>query len=133
LGTAWLFQQFATGTLPNFNYTPGSGLVTSAYLLQNAFWVLEGQIGNNFNDVFLNMVISQFGSLAAAEADNNGVYRVGVLGLTAVTATGAPGAQAQPMLNLTRSIDLLPDGGSVLILMGVGLSGLALFARKFRS
>jgi hypothetical protein len=102
-------------------------------LLQNAFWVLEGQIGNNFNDVFLNMVISQFGSLAAAEADNNGVYRVGVLGLTAVTATGAPGAQAQPMLNLTRSIDLLPDGGSVLILMGVGLSGLALFARKFRS
>jgi hypothetical protein len=88
---------------------------------------LEGQIGNNFNDIFLNMVVTQFGSLAAAEVDNNQQYGVGVLGLTTVTPTGAPGAPAQPMLTL------LPDGGSVLMLMGMGLSGLAVFARKFRS
>jgi hypothetical protein len=127
VGTAWLFQQFATGTLGGYNYTPGVGRINSAYLLQNAIWVLEGQIGNNFNDIFLNMVVTQFGSLAAAEVDNNQQYGVGVLGLTTVTPTGAPGAPAQPMLTL------LPDGGSVLMLMGMGLSGLAVFARKFRS
>jgi hypothetical protein len=127
VGTAWLFSQFAAGTLANYNYTPGAGRVNSAYLLQNAIWVLEGQIGNNFSDIFLTMVVNQFGSLGAAGADNNQQYGVGVLGLTTVTATGAPGAPAQPMLTL------LPDGGSVLILMGMGLSGLAVFARKFRS
>ena len=125
LGTAWLFQQFAQGVLANYNYTPGAGRVNSAYMLQNAIWVLEGQIGNNFNDVFLNMVVAQFGSLAAAGADNNQAYSVGVLGLHTLDINGRPTqTAAQPMLTL------LPDGGSALLLLGLGLSGLALFSRK---
>jgi hypothetical protein len=121
LGTAWLFQCFAQGTLVNYNYTPGANRANSAYLLQNAIWVLEGQIGNNFSDIFLTMVTTKFGSLAAAEADNNQTYGVGVLGLT-----GVNGAPAQPMLTL------LPDGGSALLLLGMSLSGLALISRKMR-
>lgn|ERR1022692_235595 len=127
VGTAWLFLQFAQGSLAGYNYTPGVGRVNSAYLLQNAIWVLEGQIGNNFADVFLAAAITRFGSLAAAELDNNQQFGVGVLGLNTVTANGGVGAPAQPMLTL------LPDGGSVLILLGMGLSGLAVFARKFRA
>jgi hypothetical protein len=127
VGTAWLFLQFAQGALAGYNYTPGLGRANSAYLLQNAIWVLEGQIGNNFGDVFLNEVITKFGSLANASLDNNQQYGVGVLGLTTLNPNGGPGNPAQPMLTL------LPDGGSVLILMGMGLSGLAVFARKFRA
>jgi len=122
LGTAWLFQQFAQGVLANYNYTPGVNRANSAYLLQNAIWVLEGQIGNNFSDIFLTMVTTQFGTLVAAEADNNQKYDVGVLGLT-----GANGAPAQPMLTL------LPDGGSALLLLGMSLSGLALISSKMRA
>ena len=44
VGTAWLFQQFALGSLAGYNYTPGAGRVDSAYLLQGAIWLLEGQI-----------------------------------------------------------------------------------------
>jgi len=129
-----LFQQFAQGVLANYNYVPGpipTGRSQSAYLLQNAIWVLEGQIGNNFPDVFLNMVVTQFGSLVAAEADNNQTYKVGVLGLTGIGPEGRPTTPAQPMLTLLPS--LVPDGGSALLLLGMGLSGLALVSRKMRA
>jgi hypothetical protein len=134
LGTAWLYSQFARGTLAGsgYNYTSGAGRVNSAYELQLAIWILEGQysLGSIIpgSDPFINAVIAQFGSLVAAEADNNLTYGVAVLGLEYLDANGRPtGVRAQPMLTL------LPDGGSVLILLGMGLSGLALFARKFRS
>jgi len=132
LGTAWLFSQFATGTLAGYNYTPGAGRSSSAYELQIAIWILEGQypIASIVpgSDPFLNAAITKFGSLLGAEADNNQTYSVGVLGLNYVDANGRPtGTAAQPMLTL------LPDGGSVLILLGMGLSGLAVFARKFRA
>jgi len=131
LGTAWLFSQFAGGSLGSYNYTAGVGRASSAYQLQLAIWVLEGQYplasivpGSN---PFINAVITQFGTLLGAEADNNQTYSVGVLGLNYVDANGRPLGAAQPMLTL------LPDGGSVLILLGMGLSGLAVFARKFRA
>jgi hypothetical protein len=132
LGTAWLFLQFAGGTLPGYNYTPGVGRSDSAYHLQLAIWILEGQYPLASivpgSDPFLNAAIAAFGgTLAGAEADNNGKYDVGVLGLATINPNGSPGAQVQPMLVL------LPDGGSVLILLGMGLSGLAVFARKFRA
>jgi hypothetical protein len=136
LGTAWLFLQFAGGTLAGYNYTPGNSIgerANSAYQLQLAIWILEGQYPLASiipgSDPFLNAAIAAFGgTLVGAEADNNGKYDVGVLGLETLDANGRPsGAQAQPMLTL------LPDGGSVLILLGMGLSGLAVFARRFRS
>jgi hypothetical protein len=131
LGTAWLFIQFAGGSLSGYNYTPGAGRASSSYQLQLAIWILEGQYPLASiipgSDPFLNAAIAQFGTLVGAEADNNQKYGVGVLGLTTVTPTGGIGSPVQPMLTL------LPDGGSVLILLGMGLSGLAVFARKFRA
>ena len=133
LGTAWLFQRFAQGVLANYNYVPGpvpTGRAQSAYFLQLAIWTLEGQysyIGNpNGGNIFLIAAESMFGSLAAASLDNNQTFKVGVLGLT--SPNGAP---AQSMLTLLPPV--VPDGGSALFLLGMGLSGLALISRKMRA
>lgn len=131
LGTAWLFQQFAHGTLAGYNYTPGFSGNPAAPLradcainLQAAIWVLEGTYSYPDPSVnpFLVAVKNFFGSIAAASADNNGTYAVGVLLLTDLRT----GANVQPMLTL------LPDGGSALIMLGMALSSLAVFSRKFR-
>lgn len=131
LGTAWLYQQFATGGtfggLATYDYTVGVNRVNSAYAMQLAIWVLEGQydITSIVSNTFLDAVTTKFGSIANAEVDNNQVYDVGVLGLNTLDANGRPTTTAaQPMLTL------LPDGGSALLLLGMGLTGLALVSRK---
>jgi hypothetical protein len=133
IGTAWLFSQFAHGTLAGYNYTPGVNRVNSAYALQLAIWTLEG--GYSFGslaqdraaDSFLQTVANQFGGgdaglLAAMATLGGAAYDVGVLQLQ-----NANGGNVQPMLTL------LPDGGSALILLGMGLSCLTFVARKFRA
>lgn len=48
---AWLYTQFATGTLTGYVYTPGSGRETSAGALQRVIWSLEGEGGGTDWDV----------------------------------------------------------------------------------
>lgn len=141
MGTAYLYQQFATGVLNHYNYTPGSNgsanpatwlRADAAYQLQLAIWALEGTYSYpNFTvNVFLNDIIGggkQFASLAAAMAANNsGGFGVGTLRLTTIGGQN-PGTPVQGMLTL------LPDGGTTLMLMGIGFSSLALVSRKFRA
>jgi hypothetical protein len=138
-GTAWLYQQFATGVLAGYNYASigggtSSGRATSAFYLQDAMWTLEGEYsyigglaGDLADNAFLALVAAQYGGgtngLASAMAANlPGGYDVGTLYLT--SANGSP---AQGMLTL------LPDGGTTLMLMGLGFSSLALVSRKFRA
>src|ERR1044072_420542 len=125
-GTGWLYSQFARGTLAGYNYTVGQTRVDSAYYLQLAIWVLEGQYwyGANSADLaadlaannpFINAVAGQFGGgiggLSAAMLRlGGGAYGVGVLGLQDLRSD----TQRQPMLTL------LPDGGSALILLEIG-------------
>lgn len=128
LGSAWLYGQFAAGSLPNYNYTPGSGRTTSATELQKALWALEdetdganvpwGTMATPGNNVFLNAVVGKFGSLAAAKADNNGLFAVQVLNLTTPT---------------TRNQDIIvrtPDSGTTLGLLGLGLASVAVATRR---
>jgi hypothetical protein len=128
LGTAWLYQQFATGALVGYRYNilgdPGRAL--DAMNVQLAIWYLEGTYGYPDPSVnsFLNKVKNHFGTLAAATADSNGAFGVGALNLYTL---GRNPTAVQPMLTL------LPDGGSALILLGMALSGMAVIARKFRS
>ena len=127
IGTAWLFQQFAYGTLAGYDYTPGAGRASSAFNLQLAIWTLEGTYnyqGNpNGGNIFLQKIEQLYGSIAAGSVDNNQQISVGVLLLT----DPRTGQNAQPMLTL------LPDGGSALILLGMALSSMAVVARKFRA
>lgn len=116
LGTAWLYLNFAKGTLAGYDFTNAlNDRTADAGELQNTIWWLEGEAGDpGSSNPFRNLVLTQFGTGAAAMADNTGFYGVGVLNLTYLN-----GSLSQDQLRL------VPDGGSTAMLLGLGL--LALF------
>jgi hypothetical protein len=121
IGTAWLYKQFAEGTLAGYVYTTGSGRAASARALQEAIWMLEDEMAVDFSNPYISLVITKFG-WPGAKADYTSVnpnYIVRVINLES-----ADGTKRQDMLVY------LPDGGMTLILMGGGLLGLALIRRK---
>ena len=133
-GTAYLYFLFATenGSL-GYNYTPGAPRTASANSLQQAIWLLQGQSGPNVVDTlagnsFAQQAITHFGSQSAALAANSSL--VNPLSVRIVQLTDA---RQNPVQNMLALIPSVPDGGSALIMMGMGLSTLALFARKFRA
>jgi len=124
VGTAWLYWQFGKGTLA-YNYTAGAGRVASAWSLQNAIWELQGftPVDAAAAASYVNLATTHFGSLANAELPNSGQFDVAALRMT------YQGAVSQPMLALSPP---LPDGGATLMLLGLALSGLGAFGRRFR-
>lgn len=124
IGTAFLYSQFAAGSLTGYDYTL-AGRQTSAGLLQNAIWFLEGErtaadIGAN---IFVDAVELEFTTLANAVLDAGGAYNVKAVNLE--------------LLNGTRRQDQLyvavPDGGTTLALLGLAMSSLAFIARRRRA
>ncbi|SEM09807.1 VPLPA-CTERM protein sorting domain-containing protein [Syntrophus gentianae] len=85
LGTAYLYSNFAKGTLSGYNYSYESQRETSAAALQHAIWYLENEEtyadAGGTSNIFLNAVISQFGSLENADDDSNGAYGIKVANL----------------------------------------------------
>jgi len=83
LGTAWLYSQFAKGTLENYNF---AGTVAerkaSAFDLQYAIWWLEDEKAYNPANIYIQAAIAMFGDAATAKADSLGAYNVMVLNLT---------------------------------------------------
>lgn len=126
--TAYLYQQFVLGSLAGYDYTPGAGRQASAGKLQQAIWYFEDELTGAAataaasNAYVVNMV-SMFGSLAGAKADSNGAY--GVMALNLTQGTG-PGSLKQDQLIY------VPDGGLTLMMLGAGMSSLALLRRKLR-
>lgn len=128
--SAWLYSQFATGTLANFNY--GAGRSASNNDLQLAFWFFEDEtqvIGGSYasygvssNNVFINAAVAQFGSVAAAKSDAGGAYGVSVLNLT----TGTQQNQSQ----LYYTGNTVPDGGSTALFLGLSVIGLLGLRRR---
>ena len=120
--TAWLYQGFAKGVLSGYDYTPGAGRAAEAYKLQKAFWFLEDEIASIpiAEADYVNMAISQFGSLNNAKADYTG-GAVAVLNLYAVGHAGDPQYLKQDQLVL------IPAPGA-LLLCGIGL----MTVRRFR-
>jgi hypothetical protein len=108
IGTAYLYFQFATGTLQDYKYsgTPAERQASAA-LLQNAIWYLEGEEGGVYN-AYVNLVRDMFGE-AGAMNDNNGTFRVAALNV---------GTGGQDLLIVT------PEPITMLLL-GLGLVGLA--------
>jgi hypothetical protein len=138
MGTAWLYSQFAKGTLSGYSYaTTGSSRVASALDLQLAFWYLEDETGTSpayttfavdhpgFNpstNAFITAALTQFGGLAGARADANGMFGVSVLNLT--SNEGQTNNQSQLYLNP------VPDSGATVALLGLAMIGLVGFRRK---
>jgi hypothetical protein len=112
-GTAWLYQQFATGDLNDYEYTFGSDRAQDAGQLQFAFWILEGEHlplwwgevvwRNPTMNKFVVMVVDEFGSLDDAMEDYSG-SNVAVMNLT-----DCDGIQAQDQLIL------IPAPGAILL------------------
>ena len=119
LGSAWLYSQFATGSLAGYNYTPGAGRSASAGQLQNAIWWLEDEItlADPTSNPFLADAFTKYGSAAAAKADNNGAFAVGVINMGVNS-----GNQDQ--------IVLIPDGGITFALFGAALLALGAIRRR---
>ena len=111
--TAWLYLQFLNNTLAGYSHTQGA-----ANELQQAFWFLEGETGG------VNNSYAQLAATTAGTGDNNGYYGVGVMNLWA-NADGTGASQDQ----LIR----VPDGGSTLTLLSMGIGFLGLVSRRVRS
>jgi len=124
VGTAWLYSQFATGTLAGYNYTPGAGRAASAGDLQNAIWYLEGEISSIGSNAFITAATTHFGGLANAEQDALGSYGVYALNLGPV-GTKSDWCNQDQLIYCPVS-----EGGVTLAMLGFGLLGLALAKRR---
>jgi hypothetical protein len=124
VGTAWLYAQFARGTLDSYNYadTTDGGRALSAYQLQNAIWELQGQSFNPALAAFyVGMAVAEFETL-----ENAMVFAPGEVDALRMTSNATA---SQPMLALVGFG--VPDGGATLMLLGLGLSSLGAFTRRF--
>lgn len=137
-GTAWLYAQFASGGLgSSYDYANASNSrKTDAGLFQAAIWALMGeavpndgayQTATTLNNTYYAMTIAHFGgSVSAADAavnssDNDGVE---------ILQLGIAPNVAQNQLYYNPSA--VPDNGTTLVLLGLGLCGLAIFGRKLK-
>jgi VPDSG-CTERM motif len=135
VGTAYLYYKFATATLTGYNYAnsgPGLSRIQDAGLLQAAIWALQGgqtysgyPVPTIANNAFYAAAIAATGgTLAAATAANNGTYDVDIMQMFG----GNIPAQAQLVLGPPLpSPTPVPDSGTTVCLLAVGLIGIFLF------
>jgi hypothetical protein len=131
VGTAWLYSQFAEGTLANYF---GVNRNANAGALQNAIWYLEGEISTiSAGNIYYNAAVAQFGSFAALSADASGntaaYYGVYALNMGDPNAN-PPYPNQDQLIYLKGGHTDVPDGGLTLALLGSGLAALSLLRRK---
>lgn len=125
VGTGWLYSRFASGTL---DYAYGGTLAerqADADQLQKAIWWLEGEETSTYSSTnkYIIEVLTAFNNDEAA-AKNGGAWTYGVFALNLTSNSGTSRYQDQLYYRV-------PDGGLTLLLLGLGVGGLALFSRKF--
>ncbi len=125
-GTAWLYQQFATGTLEGYDYTAGKR--SKARKLQTAIWWLEHEVSLAApkENPFLRNAFDHFDGKALSRADNDGSFGVWVLNLG--RSSRSP---IQDMLVYVPEAPIpVPDGGRTLVLLSISFLTLALVQRE---
>jgi hypothetical protein len=149
LGTAWLYSQFAAGSLTGYNYTNATSNFTGtgwnspraddAAYLQAAIWYLESQPGfttfasaGGSSNPFLTLLTTPttsgglgLSSLTSAFASDPGGFNVDVINI------GTAGQyQYQAQLVMGSAVKTTPDGGATVMMLGVAAGGLALLRRR---
>ena len=126
IGDAWLYSQFAEGTLAGYDYTGPNRQLDAGYLQVALLYLEAGQtdalfagLGPVSANPFINAAQTAFSGNATAPS--GGAYNV--VFLAPVDPNGAP---AQDQLYLT-----VPDA-STATLLSVGLGSLAAFSARFR-
>jgi hypothetical protein len=151
LGTAYLYSQFASGTLAGYDYassgTGGSTFASrnaAATALQVALWWAEqegsgeansqgapgaggGTDGYDSTNIFEKMIVTDF-TLTGALGAANGADGVSLMLLSNSNPNDGSVPNSQPQLYYN-----VADSGTTALLLGVGLLGLAAFRRKART
>jgi hypothetical protein len=116
-GTAWLFAQFAMGTL---NTVPGGSYNSSEENdLQQAIWWLEGE-SLGVNNYFVAAASSALGVAVYLQDSTYGEFGTYVLNV-------GPSPEFPNQDILYHNV---PDGGATLSLLGAALLGLGALRRK---
>lgn len=119
-GTVWLFRQFTAGTLSGYDFADAVSRSNSAASLQLAMWNLDGYAGAlDVGNPFVAMAIAHFGGNAAALADSTDET------VKVVQIWGPEEEDLQDVLVY------VPDSGATFALLGLGLTVLAVFRRRF--
>jgi hypothetical protein len=127
IGTAWLYSQFAAGTLSGYNYAYGGNRVNTAGSLQQAIWWLQGQTGG-VNNSFVTLAETTLGlNDTTIKLDGNGAYGVDSLNLTDVNGNAA--AQDQLVIVVPETTTVI---AGMLLLLPLGASTLRIL-RKTRT
>ncbi len=117
IGTAWLYERFALGTLPGFVY----GSLLHAKQLQNTLWELEGELsGPNDFGTFL--------ALAQGVANYQDNYTGSAVRVMNLTSNGGRKQHQDQLVYV--GYQKVPDGGATIAMLFLGLTGLATLRRK---
>lgn len=127
--TAYLYYEFARGTLSGFDYTKrGTAPGSKSGDLQKAIWYLEAETGGVAN-AFVTAANTALAAMSipvgANNAKGNGELYFPV---KVMNVTDAQGNRYQDGLVVVG----VPDGGTSLLLLGVGVGSLAFVSRRWR-
>jgi hypothetical protein len=124
-GVAYLYYNFAKGTLSDYDYNLNSGRTTTAGELQAAIWYFMGEPALNgwpSGNPFITLAEDNLSNAFAANGSGGIDYNVSILQLT------CDGVEEQNQLilggNGTGNNQSVPDGGMTLAMLGLGLAGL---------
>ncbi len=121
-GTAWLYSEFAKGTLLSYDYDPTGARGVSARELQEAIWFLEDEGVGSVANGYVAAAIVKFTDLATTKAVNT--YNTDVM---ALNMTGYDEIEGKLMPGERQSVLIMnqvPAPGAILLgSLGMGLVG----------